>query len=270
MSRLKAVVFDWAGTVIDFGSRAPAAVFVEAFAKFGIEITVAEARGPMGKAKRDHIAALMALPKVAEAWLSLHGEPVSESAIDRVYDVFVPMNEDAVANYSTLIPGVLETVGELRGRGIKIGSTTGYTRSIMERVVPLAKRQGYAPDNLVCAGDVTEGRPSPLMMYRTFADLGVYPPGAVVKVDDTVPGIGEGLAAGTWTAGVAASGNETGLSLEEWLARDEAAREGAAKGARSKLLAAGSHYVIDTVADLLPVIDDIEARLKAGEHPLPA
>jgi phosphonoacetaldehyde hydrolase len=270
MTVLKAVVFDWAGTMIDFGSRAPMGVFVQAFARFGVEITVAEARGPMGLPKRDHIAALMALPRVAAAWSARYGKPVADADIDSVYQVFVPMNEAAVADYADLIPGAAEVAATLRARGMKIGSTTGYTRSIMAHVLPLAERQGYAPDNLVCAGDLAEGRPSPLMMYRSFADLGVYPPSAVIKVDDTVPGIEEGLAAGCWTVAVAASGNETGLSLDEWQALDDAGREQASAAARTKLGRCGAHYVIPTVAELLQIVDLIEARLTSGERPASA
>ena len=66
----------------------------------------------------------------------------------------------------------------------------------MERILPAAAAQGYAPDNLVCADDLAEGRPGPLAMYRCFVDLAVHPPEAVVKVDDTEPGIAEGVAAG--------------------------------------------------------------------------
>jgi phosphonoacetaldehyde hydrolase len=215
---VKAVIFDWAGTTIDFGSRAPMGVFVEAFASFGIDITIAEARGPMGKPKRDHIAELMALPRISAAWLSKNGRTPNDADIDAVYAVFIPMNVKVAAAHAELIPGVAQTVAALRVRGIKIGSNTGYTREIMAPILPIAAAQGYAPDNLVCAGDLAAGRPTPLMMYRCFADLGVYPPACVVKVDDTTPGIDEGIAAGTWTVGVAASGNEVGLSLPEWLA----------------------------------------------------
>lgn len=267
MGNLKAVVFDWAGTVIDFGSRAPMGVFVEAFRTFGIEITVAEARGPMGKPKRDHVAELMRLPRIARTWKRQHGKSPGEAEIDTVYDVFVPMNVKVAADYAELIPGVAETVVALRARGLKIGSTTGYTRAIMKPILPIARRQGYAPDNLVCAGDLAAGRPSPLMMFRTFADLGVYPPSAVVKVDDTTPGIDEGIAAGTWTVGIAASGNEVGLSLDEWMALSQAARRAAVRPARAKLEAAGAHFVIDTVADIMPVIDAIEAKLAKGGRP---
>ncbi|MEI8146479.1 MAG: phosphonoacetaldehyde hydrolase [Alphaproteobacteria bacterium] len=265
--RVKAVVFDWAGTVIDFGSRAPMGVFVEAFAQFGVEISIAEARGPMGKAKRDHISDLMSLPRIVSAWTKAHGHAPGEADIDRVYEVFVPMNVAVAKDHADFIPGAVETVQALRARGIKIGSTTGYTREIMNEILPIAARNGYAPDNLVCAGDLAAGRPSPLMMYRTFADLGVYPPATVIKVDDTAPGIEEGLAAGTWTVGVAASGNETGRSLAEWTALTPSQQEKATDRARKVLEAAGAHMVIDTIADLLPVVEGIDRLLAQGELP---
>lgn len=267
MTRLKAVVFDWAGTIVDFGSRGPMGVFVRAFAEFGVEISIAEARGPMGRAKRDHIAELLRLPRVAQAWRARHGTWPGEAEINRVYEVFLPMNVAVAADFAELIPGALETVSALRARGLKIGSTTGYTREIMARVRPVAEAAGYRPDNLVCAGDLAEGRPSPLMMYRTFADLGVYPPEAVVKVDDTPVGLAEGVAAGTWTVGVSVSGNEVGCSRDEWLALDESSRDKARTKAEQALREAGADAVIDSVADLLPVIDAIEARLAAGERP---
>lgn len=263
---LKAAVFDWAGTVIDHGSRAPMGVFVKAFAQFGVEISIAEARGPMGMAKRDHIATLLRSPRIADAWRAAQGE-VTEAAIDRVYEVFVPMNETAVTDYCTMIEGAVAAVDRLRARGLKIGSTTGYTRSIMARVLPLAAAQGYAPDNLVCAGDLPTGRPTPAMMYRTFLDLGVWPSHAVVKVDDTEVGIEEGLNAGTWTVGIALTGNAFGLTPEETAALppDEFAAMRAA--AVAKLTTCGAHYVIDSVAQIDPVIDAIEGRLARGERP---
>jgi phosphonoacetaldehyde hydrolase len=265
---LKAVVFDWAGTMIDFGSLAPMGAFVRAFAQCDIPLTIAQARGPMGLPKRDHIASLMALPEVAAAWTKRHGQVPGDADIDRVYEVFVPMNVAVVTDHADLVPGAAEVVAMLRERGLRIGSTTGYTREIMDRVLPIAAAAGYSPDNLVCAGDLAEGRPGPLMMYRTFADLGVYPPSAVVKVDDTWPGIAEGIAAGTWTVGVTASGNEVGLSYPQWLALGDGAKAAAVARAGEVLTKAGAHYLIDTVADLPAVIDDIERRLAAGERPV--
>jgi phosphonoacetaldehyde hydrolase len=264
---LKAVVFDWAGTMVDFGSRAPMGAFVEAFARFGVAIAVAEAREPMGRPKRDHVAALMAMPRIAAAWTQRHGHPPAQADIDAVYEVFVPMNVAVAADHAEMIPGAIDTVHELRRRGLKIGSTTGYTREIMAKVLPRAAAAGFEPDNLVCAGDLAEGRPGPLMMYRTMADLGVYPPSAIVKVDDTAPGIAEGLAAGTWTVGVTASGNGVGLSLDEWNALSPADRRLRADLAGEVLRRAGAHCLIDTVAALPGALDEIEARMARGERP---
>ncbi len=262
---VRAVVLDWAGTVVDFGSRAPMGAFVEVFARFGVAITIAQARGPMGLPKRAHIAALMAERTIAEAWRAAHGEMPGEAAIDAVYAEFVPLNAAVVTDYADLIPGAADSIANLRRRGLKIGSTTGYTREIMERLLPVAAAQGYEPDNLVCAGDLAEGRPSPLMMYRCFADLGVYPPSSVIKVDDTEPGIAEGVAAGTWTVGLAISGNCVGLSLAEWNDLPLLEQQKLRGEAAAKLRAAGADYVIDSIAELVGVAEAIEATLTARQ-----
>ena len=267
MSHLKAVVFDWAGTVIDFGSFAPMGVFVEAFRRFGIEVSIAEAREPMGRPKWDHIEAMLAQPRISAAWAEKHGRIPTAEDIQAVYDIFVPLNEEVVSDYCDLVPGTVETVTALRARGLRIGSTTGYTRSIMARVLPLAEKQGYAPDNLVCAGDLPHGRPTPMNMYKCFLDLDVWPASAVVKVDDTGVGIDEGREAGCWTVGVALSGNEAGITPEDLAALSTAERDALREKASKALRRHRPHYIIDTVADLLPVIDDIEARTNSGERP---
>ena len=155
----------------------------------------------------------------------------------------------------------------MRERGLKIGSTTGYTRDIMEELLPVAAAQGYAPDNLVCAGDLPEGRPTPLMMYQCFLDLAVWPASAVVKVDDTAPGIAEGLAAGSWTVGVALTGNAAGLTVAELAALKPAERERVRMRPTRRSAAAGAHHVIDGVADLLPVLEAVDERAARGELP---
>jgi phosphonoacetaldehyde hydrolase len=264
---LQAVVFDWAGTMIDHGSQAPMGVFVKAFKQFGIDISVDEARGPMGMAKRDHIRALLNQPRISAAWNAARGHAPGEADIDAVYEVFIPMNVAVVTDYATLIEGVPDLVKRLRNRGLKIGSTTGYIREIMAPLLPFAAQQGYAPDNLVCAGDLSQGRPSPLMMYRTFLDLGVWPASSVVKVDDTEVGIEEGLNAGCWTVGVAMTGNVFGLNPAETEALDSPTYHRMRDAAYARLTRAGAHYVIDSVADLDPVLDEIDGALRRGERP---
>lgn len=259
MAEFKAVVFDWAGTTIDFGSFAPMGAFVKAFAEFDIKADRQQAREPMGMPKRDHVKAMLAMPSIAGQWLDRYGHEPGEADIDRVYEVFVPKNESVVSDYASLVPGTREAIVALRARGLKIGSTTGYTRSIMERVLPIAAEQGYAPDNLVCADDLPEGRPGPLGMYKCFVDLVAYPPAAVVKVDDTEPGIAEGVAAGCLTVGVALSGNYVGKTPEELSALPDNEVAILRAGASQKLKAAGADHVIDTVADLPALLERLSA-----------
>jgi phosphonoacetaldehyde hydrolase len=258
MSKFKAVVFDWAGTMIDFGSFAPMGAFVDTFAKFGVAVTIPDARKPMGLPKRAHIAAMLAEPHIAEGWRVAQGALPDEAAIDAVYKLFVPLNEEVVSNYCTLVPGALETANHIRAKGMKIGSTTGYTRSIMQRVLPLAAAQGYAPDNLVCADDLPLGRPTAIGMYKCFLDLMVHPASAVIKVDDTEPGIAEGVEAGCITVGLTLSGNEAGLTPDELAALSPAERQALHERVAAKLIAAGADYVIGTVAELPALIDRLE------------
>lgn len=267
MKHVKAVIFDWAGTVVDYGSRAPMGAFVETFEEFGVPITIDEARGPMGMAKRPHIAALMALPRVAKAWEEHYGHAPADADIDAVYDVFVPKNVAVAAHYSDVIPGVAGVTAALRADGVRIGSTTGYTREIIEQIVPGAAKQGFEADSIVCTGDTPEGRPSPYMIWRTLPQLGVWRAREAIKVDDTEVGIEEGINGGTWAVGVAVSGNAFGMTEEEVhaLPLDEYTRR--REAAVERLRAAGAHYVIDSVADLLPVVSEIEGRLARGERP---
>ncbi|WP_233863297.1 phosphonoacetaldehyde hydrolase [Paraburkholderia adhaesiva] len=267
MKHVKAVIFDWAGTVVDYGSRAPMGAFVETFEEFGVPITIDEARGPMGMAKRPHIAALMALPRVARAWEARHGHAPADADIDAVYNVFVPKNIAVAAQYSDVIPGVAAVTAALRAEGIRIGSTTGYTREIIDKIVPGAAEQGFVADSIVCTGDTPEGRPSPYMIYRTLPQLGVWRTRDVIKVDDTEVGIEEGINAGTWAVGVAVSGNAFGMTEDEVRALPPEVFARRREAAVARLVAAGAHYVIDSVADLLPIVSEIEGRLARGERP---
>jgi phosphonoacetaldehyde hydrolase len=267
MTKLKAVILDWAGTVIDHGSRAPMGAFVRAFGEFGVTIGIDDARGPMGMAKWDHIRAVGRAPAVAAAWRAVHGRDFSDADADAIFGVFEPMNVAAIKDHADFIPGALDALAAIRARGLRIGSTTGYTRPIMAELAPIAAAAGYAPEVTVCAGDLPAGRPSPLMMWHAMAALGVWPAETVVKVDDTPPGIGEGVNAGTWTIGLALTGNIAGLSAEELAALPEAECAVIRDRATTEMLAAGADLVIDSIATLPAALDRIEAKLAAGEKP---
>lgn len=264
---VQAVIFDMAGTVMDFGSRAPAGVFVEVFARNGVEVSIAEARGPMGAEKRTHIAELMALPAVRARWSERYGNPPGEDDIDRLYAEFIPMQVASLPHYADLVPGMLDTAEELRRRGLKLAANSGYNREMLDVCLKAAEQQGLRFASAVAASDVPRARPLPAMCLTNAAQLAVDAVTACVKVDDTIPGIEEGLAAGMWTIGVSVSGNEVGRSLDEWRALDPATQAKARARAVDRLARAGAHMVVDSVADLLPCIAEIDRRLAAGERP---
>ena len=264
---IKAVILDWAGTVVDFGSRAPMGAFVRAFAEFGVAIDVADARGPMGMAKWDHIRAVGQAPRVAAAWRARYGRDFGDADVDAIFAVFEPMNVASVVDHADFIPGALDALADCARRGIRVGSTTGYTRPIMEKLLPVAAAGGYAPEIVVCAGDLPAGRPSPLMMWYALARMGIWPADRVVKVDDTPVGIGEGVAAGTWTIGLALTGNICGLSAAELSAAAPAEVDAIRARATGEMAAAGADLTIDSIAGLPAALDEIGRRIAAGRRP---
>jgi phosphonoacetaldehyde hydrolase len=261
------VIFDWAGTTIDHGSRAPVAPFVRAFAARGMEITPEEARGPMGLDKKDHLRALLQLPAVSQRWHQRHGRAATETDLDDLYNQFMPLQLEVIDEFSRLVPGLLDCVGVLRGQGVAIGATTGYFRSAAQRVYRAATDLGYAPDHCVCSEEVAKGRPAPWMIFRIMEALGIFPASTVVKVGDTVPDIGEGLAASAWSVGVLRSSSDVGCTEAEWDALPHAEQVRRLTACREKLLAAGAHAVVETLAELPAVLDDLEVRLGRGEKP---
>jgi phosphonoacetaldehyde hydrolase len=264
---VRGVVFDWAGTVVDFGSRAPVGALIALFSARGVAISEAQARGPMGLHKREHIRTLLKLPEVTAAWQQRQQRAWDEADVDALYAGLLPLTLAAVREHAALIPGVAELCAELRRRGLGIGSTTGYSAEMMAELVPLAARQGFAPDAVVTVSDVPAGRPAPWMCFRNAERLGIYPLSTLVKIGDTVADVGEGQMAGMWTIGYARCGNEVGLSETALAALPAAEQARLVAAARARLLEAGAHYVVDGPAEVLPVIDAIEARLRAGERP---
>ncbi len=264
---VRAVLLDWAGTTMDFGCMAPAVVFVEVFERQGVPITMEEARAPMGAHKRVHIQKITEQDAVRGRWRAKHGRLPDTRDVDAMFKDFVPLQVKCLSDYSELIPGTLDVVRKLRRRGCKIGSTTGYTTEMMKVNLADAAKQGYAPDSTVCASDVPAGRPYPFMCLQNVINLGVSPVEACVKIDDTRPGIEEGLNAGMWTIGLAVSGNEVGMPLRAWRKVNRADQARLREAAYTRMYQAGAHYVVDTIADVMPCIDDIEARLARGERP---
>ena len=259
------VVADLAGTMVDFGSCAPAGAFVELFSQRGICITLEQARGPMGLHKRDHIRALLELPDVKQQWEEKFGRGWNAQDLNALYDAFVPLQMKCLPEYCGLIPGVLEAARELAEKGVKLVATTGYNREMLELVLEAMRSQGLDPDAAFCAADVPQGRPAPWMIFRAMEALGVYPPASVIKIGDTLPDIEAGCNAGAWSVGVTATGNMAGLSEGDWnsLPEEEQCRRN--EEAAAIMRDAGAHYVLSGFEELPALVDEINARLAQGE-----
>ena len=267
--KVNALVLDWSGTTADAYVVAPAVVFVEVFRRQSVEISMADARGPMGLRKDLHIKALTEEPTIRERWKGVHGKYPDQSDVDAMFADFVPLQLECLRKYTDLLPGVANVINRLQARGIKIGSTTGFTRVMVDILEEDAANQGYRPDASVAGDEVIHGaRPAPHMVYRNLDLMGVHPIQSVVKVDDTVSGIGEALNAACWGVGVARYSNYMDVdSPEEGAAMSDDETTRRIAKTRDILEKAGAHYVIDSLADIEPVIEDINARLAGGEKP---
>lgn len=267
MTDISAVLFDWAGTMIDFGSCAPVMAMERVFETAGVPAREVVIRRYMGMAKREHVVAILSEPDTAERWRAAKGADWSEADVDALMAQLEPAMQASAAQYSELIPGAATAASALRHKGIKVGSTTGYTRTMMADIIPAAAEQGYAPEAIVCAGETAQGRPAPLMLWQAMAELNAWPVRACVAVDDAPVGIEAGRNAGLWTIGVAGSGNGVGLPHETFTALPAEERMERMAPAIADFTAAGADFVIESVADLCAAIGAIEAALAAGQLP---
>jgi phosphonoacetaldehyde hydrolase len=265
--KVQAVILDWAGTTVDYGSLSPIRTLQQLFRQRDIVISDPDVRRHMGLPKRDHIRELLRTPPVAEAWRKLTGRESTESDVEELFLEFQPIQLARLDADSDVIPGVAESVGRLRRRGLKIGSTTGYTRPMLEVLLKKAARQGYRPDCPLVPDDVGGGRPLPWMCYEIAVQMKVYPLESFVKIGDTVADVEEGLNAGMWTVGVVQTGNMVGLTQAEFEALPAPERERRLSAGRERLMAAGAHHVMNGVFDFDSVLDEIDARLERGERP---
>jgi phosphonoacetaldehyde hydrolase len=260
-SRLRAVMLDWAGTAVDHGSIAPVIVLQELFARHRIALSSDEARRDMGLLKRDHIRAILALPSVCEKWRAVAGRDPASEDVDSLFADFNLLQPNILSRHSQLIDGVVEATTEWRARGLRIGSSTGYTREMLIPIAELAAACGYVPDASVCPDEVGAGRPAPWMLHRNMRMLDIYPPSACVKIGDTVSDIEEGRNAGMWTIGLTRTGNLVGLDAATWAQLDTVSQQSRLASAAEQLLQAGANYVAEDLSACTLLLEQIEQRL---------
>ncbi len=254
--KIAAVIFDWAGTTVDYGCFAPVQAFVEIFKHFGIEPTMEEVRKPMGMLKRDHIRTMLAMERIQNLWTEKYGKAPGEEEVDKLYALFQEKLMSILHIFAQPKPYVLETIEELRSRGIKIGSTTGYTDNMMEIVVPKAKEAGYEPDAWFSPDAVGNmGRPYPFMVFQNMEVLKVGKVQQVIKVGDTVSDILEGKHAGVISVGVVEGSSEMGFTQEEYESLSPEEKQAKSEKVKKIFLDAGADFVIQDMRGLVTLID---------------
>jgi phosphonoacetaldehyde hydrolase len=268
VSKIEGVILDWAGTTVDFGCFAPVNVFVDIFKHAGINVTMEEARAPMGMLKIDHIRAMLSMPRISKLWEGQCGVPFNEQDVEKLYSEFEPALMASLSEYTDPIPEVVETVEVLRNQGLKIGSTTGYTDSMMDVVVPNALKKGYGPDFYITPdGTNSLGRPYPYMIFRNMEALKLSTTWQVIKVGDTASDIKEGINAGVWSVGVIIGSSEMGLNLEEFNALSEGDREALITKTEQSFRKNGADFTIKTMSELPELIEEINKLIAEGKRP---
>ncbi|MDO4288750.1 MAG: phosphonoacetaldehyde hydrolase [Eubacterium sp.] len=259
MKKIEAVIFDWAGTTVDYGCFAPVQAFMDVFCAFGITPTIEETRKPMGMLKRDHIRTMLRMPRINTLWQEKYSRDFTEADIDAMYAQFEAKLLGILDQYADPKPGVLETVAALREMGVKIGSTTGYTDTMMAIVSKTAAEKGYAPDCWF-SPDATnhKGRPYPFMIFRNLEALEVQSVNHAVKVGDTVSDILEGKNAGVITVGVVEGSSEMALTHDEYEALSPKEKSAVSFRTAETFRQAGADYVIATLEELIPLVKALD------------
>lgn len=253
--RWEAVIFDWAGTTVDYGCFAPVQAFAEIFKEYGIEPTMEETRGPMGMLKWDHIRTMLEMERIGGQFRRVHGRAFTDRDVDEMHDKFQEKLLGILDRFAQPKEYVAETASRLRELGVKIGSTTGYNNIMMEIVAGEAAKAGYAPDCWFSPDDVNHmGRPYPFMIFRNMEALKVSSVERVIKAGDTISDIREGKNAGVFTVGIIEGSSEMGLSKEEYLALTPQARQEREDDVRKAYFAAGADLVAQDIRDVLELV----------------
>lgn len=249
------IIFDWAGTTVDYGSFAPVKSFIDAFEAFGITPTLDEVRAPMGMLKIDHVRTMFKMERISDLWLEKHGCAWTEDDVVKVYELSEKNILEIVSEYADPKPYVVETVAALRDMGLKIGSTTGYTDEMMQLVAPKAEKAGYAPDCWYSPDSVNKlGRPYPYMIFKNMEQLKLQDVSRVLKAGDTVSDIKEGKNAGVVSVGIIEGSSVMGLSKAEYDALSQSEKEAACKKTADIFLSAGADFVVKDIRGILELV----------------
>ncbi|MFB8274467.1 phosphonatase-like hydrolase [Nocardia colli] len=219
---IQLAVLDMAGTTVADGGLVLRAFDVAATAA-GIE-----AEGPQREQARKYVLDTMGQSKIAVFRALLDDEDraqAANAAFERAYEALI----DEVD--ITPIPGAAEAIGKLRGAGVKVALTTGFSRSTQDRLLNALDWKDIA-DLTLAPSDAGRGRPYPDLVLTALLRLHADAVDRVAVLGDTTSDVATGLAAGARIV----AGTLTG-------AHDEA-----------QLRAAGATHVVPSVVEFAEVV----------------
>lgn len=264
-SSISAVILDLAGTTVDPFVTSPLCSFKSIFKDHNVNISSSIIRKDMGLRKDIHIENMLDEPSVKEQWYTYKGAYPDKLDVDMLYKDFRPKQIQQLSESCELVPGAVYAYEYMRSQNIRIGGTTGFDRSMVRVIKHKMINQGYCPDEIIAGDDLVGNlgiRPKPFMIYEAMKKMNVYPIHNVIKVDDTVCGIQEGLNAGCWTVGIYGYSNEIEVdSMADWHKLSEAEQKKKRSIACHKLIEAGADYVILDLYELPHIIQQINDRL---------
>lgn len=263
---IEAIVLDWAGTTVDYGSRAPIIAFKNAFAHFGIDLSEETIRQDVGLDKLTHVRQILQIPEIANSWETRQPTIPLTKATAEIYAQFQIEINKVLVETAQLKPGMTDLIKFANTHHIRLATTTGYTQVMLNQILPLAAQQGYTPTYNITSEQTNHvGRPKPDMVALAMQKMHISDPSHVIKVGDTVNDILEGKNAGTISIGVVDGGNLIGLPKQAFDQLNIEQRDHYRAKAAAILKEAGADEIINNIADLIPLIESIDDQ----QHEMP-
>jgi len=267
---VKGCIFDLGGTIVDRYSFTPLLCLQRAFKGQRINIPLSMIRKDMGLSKEDHIHKLLEEKEVQKQWINKYRQRPTKADRLSLFSDFQFMQERETKLNMKVLPHTAKCISRLKKDNIVTGVTTGFDSEQMDRIKWLLESENIFLDSYVSSTCLDKpARPEPHMIFENMKRLNLDDPRRIIKIDDTVSGIQEGLNAGCWTVAVCRwSSNMNVDSVKDMDILDNfnadnnytenyyQLRERINK-CRQIMASSGAHYVINTLYELQNVIDDI-------------
>lgn len=264
---IRCVILDWSGSVLDKWGISVYNAITEAFEMKGIPVMREEIGGSMGSYKGDHFGAILKTPTVQKRWFEKYGRKSDNNDLVDLMEYYIPKQMNMLDKYGKLFQGTMETCKLLKDKGLELGSTTGFTIAMVNKILSINPEIKEILDINIAADQVPMGRPAPFMIYEIMKELKIINPSQIVKVGDTKMDIYEGLNAGTWTIGLCESSSMMDVSEDSYkkMSYDEYCNR--IEKVRRELHDAGAHFVVNNIESIPYIIELIKGIHIQGKIP---